>query len=477
MAKMIATFVTNTVKIGVFAIGLLCVGLVTSLPLIEFANRRLGEGRSMEAIPPMIGMGVLAAAPDAMIDATPQVEPVLPRSAAGTGSFRYAIGDRLKITFYEQLVGEADRSGRVRGQSLIERTELTSEYVVQLNGEVFLPIIGAVPVAQSTPAEAEAALVARARAATGERLKVSVVVTDREPVYVMGALARAGVYKYTPGMVVAQVVAMAGGDTSATDSTWQQFDMAREHERMRKAVERIKRSHAVINVLIAEQRNDRPQPSQRLTELAGTSASELVEVAQQARELERARLQLQVTSLDRLVAATRAELASSRSRLDQVASIVRERTRRRDDLAARFSQGVSTENLIVQARNELAEVQSSFHEVRSAVARTEIRILELERDRDQVVLTAQIDREQQLRTARQTVAEDEIMLSSIAPLLVRNGAVGLLGGSASQVSYKLVRRTDIGPVQLVAEALTPLEPGDVLQVVRSRQETAEAIAR
>src|SRR5262245_40889330 len=39
----------------------------------------------------------------------------------GNAGFRYAIGDRLKVTFYEQLVTEGDGPGRAKARSMLER--------------------------------------------------------------------------------------------------------------------------------------------------------------------------------------------------------------------------------------------------------------------------------------------------------------------------------------------------------------------
>jgi protein involved in polysaccharide export with SLBB domain len=476
MLRLIDKFVYGAPKSAAIALAFLSVGLVGSHPIAEAVDRRSIDDKSMDDSSPRLVTNIVEVMPDVQ-RLSIQEEPIEPRPPARPGDFRYAVGDRLKITFYEQVGGEIEQAGRRRAQSLIERAELTSEYVVQLSGDVFLPIVGAVSVARLTPMEAEAALIFKARAATGDRLKVSVVVTDREPIYVVGTSSRAGVYKYAPGMLVAQAVALAGGDSGTTDSVWQQFDMAREQERMHKSVERMKRNLAIFDVLMAERQNLKPQPSRRLIELAGESAAEYLDTAFQARELEQARSQLHFASLDKLLAATKADLASSRSRLEHVASVVRERAKRRDDLADRVSRGNSTENLIVQARNELVEIQSSFHEVRSAVARTEIRILELEREWNQAALATQIDREQQLRIARQVISDEEIMLSSIGPLPLKIGTTAATGKGKSEVTYSILRKSASGPVQLAADATSPLEPGDILQIAKKEQMLVTAAAR
>src|SRR4051794_8526740 len=61
-------------------------------------------------------------------------------SGASHDAPAYAIGDRLKISFFEAVGAPA---GGPTLRSLIERSELSGEYVVQADGTVFLPLVGA----------------------------------------------------------------------------------------------------------------------------------------------------------------------------------------------------------------------------------------------------------------------------------------------------------------------------------------------
>jgi exopolysaccharide production protein ExoF len=450
----------------------LSVGLVSSLTFIT-------ADRGREGGPDMLPRSAALAAiePTRPMEPDPKPAPVKRRSALadlpkGNGGLKLTIGDRLKVTFYEELAPEAETRSRSRGRSLVERTELSGEYVIQLGGEVFLPMVGQVEIAQRSPAEAEAMLVDRAANELGEQLKVSIVVAEREPVYVMGAQSRGGAFKYSPGMVVAQAVTLAGGDAPGSGESWQQIDLAREQERMSKSMERLKRHLALLSVLNAEIAGAQPAASERLLALAGEKASELVEREKEARELERARHELQLASNERLISAMRADLTAMRARLDQVSSIVRDRIRRRDEITGRVGRGITTENLMNQARNEVVEIQANWHELRSAISRGEIRVLELERDRDQSRIAGQIDVDQKLRAARQVVAEEEVVMATVGQLLLKlaPSATGAL--ASRETSYQLIRRTAAGPIQLAAEMLTPLEPGDVVQVVKRRVEAS-----
>ena len=62
-----------------------------------------------------------------------------------TGS-ELAVGDRLRIVFYSRLGGSAVADGTKAPNlsSLTERQDMAGEYVVQLDGTIFLPFLGKV---------------------------------------------------------------------------------------------------------------------------------------------------------------------------------------------------------------------------------------------------------------------------------------------------------------------------------------------
>jgi protein involved in polysaccharide export with SLBB domain len=429
------------------ASGLLCVGTV-------FGFEPGGSVRSTES-------SISAALSDRLEiqGATPQ-----PGPKDTDADLRYVIGDRLKIGIFEQL--EANRTGNGAGniRPLVERTELSGEYVVQLSGEVFLPIIGAIKVTHRTAGDAQKVLLESAKAAIGGNLIVSITVTEREPIYVVGT--HPGAYRYTPGMILAQALALAG-DHLATGDLWKQVDITREQERMRKSAERLKRQLALLDVLDAEQRNATPTTSHRLVELAGPNAADLVRAASEARALERERQRSQVIALDGLIRTARAEIEASRKRLDYLATIVMERKKHHDALVGRVGRGFSTENLLVMARNEVVEIESSWHELRATVMRSESRVLELERERDMTLLASRIDFEHQLRSARHAITDEEVLMSTLGKLLHNVGAeVSAASETPREPAYVIIRRGPRGPEEFAAGFLTRLDPGDVVRMVK-----------
>jgi protein involved in polysaccharide export with SLBB domain len=119
-----------------------------------------------------------------------------PASISGAGvATLLQSGDRIKITVYGE---EA----------------LTGEYDINPNGNVSMPLIGAIHAAGRTPSEFGRDVANRYR--RGGFLQdpnVTVAVTQFKPFYVLGEAAAPGEYPFRSGLNVHAAVAMAGGFT------------------------------------------------------------------------------------------------------------------------------------------------------------------------------------------------------------------------------------------------------------------------
>ncbi len=89
---------------------------------------------------------------------------------------------------------------------------LTGEFRVSDNGTLNLPLLGALPVAGRSPAEAGEMIAAEMRRQGLFRSpSVAVEVLAYRPVFVLGMVERGGQFPYQPGMTVLSAVALAGG--------------------------------------------------------------------------------------------------------------------------------------------------------------------------------------------------------------------------------------------------------------------------
>ncbi|MFN4281335.1 MAG: polysaccharide biosynthesis/export family protein [Alphaproteobacteria bacterium] len=108
-------------------------------------------------------------------------------------AYRIGAGDRIAVNVYgEQAV--------------------TGEYDVDDSGTVALPLAGRVSVKDMTAPQAEAAVADKLRTSL-ENPQVNVSVVEGRNIYILGEVAKPGVYPYRPGDTVLNAVALAGGYT------------------------------------------------------------------------------------------------------------------------------------------------------------------------------------------------------------------------------------------------------------------------
>ncbi|WP_147417688.1 polysaccharide biosynthesis/export family protein [Sphingomonas cavernae] len=121
-------------------------------------------------------------------------QPAPPAPAAAVPAYTLGAGEALKVTTF----GEPT---------------LTGDFTIDADGNLPLPLIGAIPAAGKTAQQLEAAI--QTRLADGFLLnpRVTVEVKSYKPVYVLGEVNKPGEYAYIPGMTALAAVAKAEGFT------------------------------------------------------------------------------------------------------------------------------------------------------------------------------------------------------------------------------------------------------------------------
>ncbi|MFN3351087.1 polysaccharide biosynthesis/export family protein [Pseudorhodoplanes sp.] len=391
----------------------------------------------------------------------------------------FAVGDRLKITMFESLRLESGRTNTL--STLIERPELSGDYVIQSDGRVFLPFIGDVDVAGRTQATLTRAVEASYSTLLGGPVRLTVRILEREPIYVTGPVPRPGVFKYTPGMTILHAIALAGGvDATATDQ-WSRFELSRERERILKSRERLLTLLAFRDVLAAERDATVPAPSQQLIELAGEpGASQLVIREEQLRAIELQKNANEAASIASIDEATRNELIALRDRTAQLEAHLKSKSDYVRTLSNMRTSGVVTEANFHLAQSELNNVRERWHEVRSTIAQLERRLLELHHQKIRNEFDERLKREQQIKTVHGLIIEEQITQATIGALSV--GPVDVSSPkdfAKTGPRYKVIRRTATGLEQLDSDRLSLSEalwPGDVLLVERDSARSAGAVA-
>ena len=162
-----------------------------------------------------IAAGVLAVSL-AACDTPPSLEAGSPAAArlAGFGerAIKLKAGDKLRITVY----GE---------------DKLSSDYEINANGMVSIPLAGTVPAAGQTADSLESLL--QKKLEKGGYLrdpKVSVEITNLRPFFVLGEVDKPGQYPYLSGLNVMSAIAVAGGNTFRASETRVMIQRAGEPE-------------------------------------------------------------------------------------------------------------------------------------------------------------------------------------------------------------------------------------------------------
>ncbi len=415
-----------------------------------------------EAVKPV----ALAPAVPGDLDTVPghALETVPPRAPA---ALHCVPGDRLKITFYERVGRpEEGRSEQVSSSELVERAELTGEYVVQLDGTVFLPLLGTVDLGGQALPEAQYTLGAAFKSATSRDAKVALSVAAREPVYVIGAVTSPGTYTFTEGMTVLHAIALSDGLEGKGAELSRSFEVIRERERLDKATDNLKRLLARRAVLRSERDANQPADTRGVEEIAGREgAAALMASVIGERQLLLASREAQRTALSGTIASAEKELQSLRSRMEHIGSSLKDRSERLDVLSSMQSKGSLSAFNVYQARSDMAYVEEREDEVRGLLAQTELKLSQAQQDKMKLDVEAQVELARDLRDVDQQIAQEEMTIAAARRLLAIAGEpVERKSLGDRNLSFEIVRRTAMGPKQIAADEMTVLEAGDLLKI-------------
>jgi polysaccharide export outer membrane protein len=126
-------------------------------------------------------------------------------AAPGTAAYqptvyRLAAGDQLSITVF--------------GEEALSR-----EYSVTPQGDLSFPLLGDIPVANTTVSELQDLLRGRLGEGYLNDPRITIEVLNYRPFYILGEVTNSGEYAFKDGLTVIQAVAQAGGFTYRADKS------------------------------------------------------------------------------------------------------------------------------------------------------------------------------------------------------------------------------------------------------------------
>lgn len=404
----------------------------------------------------------------------PQSPPTTANPGAPTtpSGQQFAVGDKIKLTFYEKLQdSEAEKWNR-GGSGFQQRPELSGDFTVQDDGTLSFPLLGTFQVQGQTPEVLQLMLASQFEKLTKRKGFAAVMGVERPPVYVLGPVKNPGAFKFAPGMTVFHAVALAGGFEKQGLEGWQQLEAVRESIKQRASYEAIAELLARKIVLIAERDHIDAKPSLQLVQMVGDVEARGLIATELARRqpIIEARRSASRTQAD-TVAQVRQEVDMMGDKMRPLDNLIRMRGDRVAAFNRLMAQGTLGRPQIMQAQSDLADAEMRKQDAVNQITVAKQRLGQLETEEQRTAAQIRGDLETAILGVEQQIAADtrESETSSGVLGALRVTPIAFGGGArvtsdGDQATYEIVRQTAQGPKTIAATGTTQLRPGDLVRI-------------
>lgn len=416
----------------------------------------------------------------------PSVVPAVPTSAERpktlsktpgmpTGAL-FGVGDRLKVAFYERVDVEEDKWGGASSalRGILQRPELSGEYIVQEDGTISVPLLGSIPVAKRSTQQVQADLVETFNQLLGREGLVNILPLERPPIYVLGPVKNPGSFKYAPGMTILHAIALAGGLDRAESQPWQKIEAVRETQKRSGAIDALLKLLARTAVLKAERDGTAPTIPRQLLELAGaTEAANLVnEQSERRKALATARKDRERANLRALEAAKQDVVAYGRMKsLDELVKLRQERV---NSMRTLVDRKVLSMTVMDQIQSELSDAEQRRQDALNQYANAKQRLASLESEVLRTRADLRNDLEIEIETTESQIAANLRELNASEGVLYMLPVTRVqFAKDANSATYQIVRQSAAGPVSIESVGMTLLQPGDLVNIIAGESEPRE----
>ena len=397
------------------------------------------------------------------------------RPNSSPSALRFTIGDRVKIGVYELIRIAGGGPGGLEGspRTFYQRQDIGGDYAVEQDGFVTLPLLGRLQAEGRSAAEVATDLKASFTTVFGREADVDVRIIDRPPVYVVGRVKNPGAYRYAPGMIVLQAIALAGGEDFGPDNLANAVEASREMERANVAalqfedlVTRRTRLQAerdgaltMASAFGASATSPPPSPRRAEPDRRGDSVATFITAESMILRTKEAKREEDENEIALRVSAAQNSVDALKQKLDQFdaeSALMKERLEGMEKLKDR---GLVTSNNVVVLRTEMADLDLRRQDSVLAIREARARALEVEQERRKLELNNAVDVAKEMEglnrdigIARETMASARALAAMLKPT----------GGRTT--TYQIVRQSTDGPNAIVAAETSLLTPGDVIKV-------------
>ncbi len=364
------------------------------------------------------------------------------------------------------VVGQGDKLAI----GVYRRPDLSGEFRIQPDGTLSLPFLGSVPAAGQTLEAVRLAIAQRLREdASLLETRVSVEMVEGRPIAVSGVVRRAGVYPFQFGITVSHAVAAAGGlRVSELEELSGHIEAGRLRERLRQSRDTFGAALIRQARLLAERQNadDFDAPEDIRPYLTQSRWDEVVDSERNLLKQRNDVVRSLTAALDNQIEAYKEEvvaLTGQSGAKQREAELLIQEARyieglQRQGLSARTTRTVELARLSVQIEGERLQIQSYL-----AKARQEI--LRAEHTRTAAINQRQVDITQGLREAHDLQQTLTVGIQETLTVLARlREALPDAGAPGGEPVYVIIRAQGAQAQRIPAHGLTPLRPGDLVEV-------------
>ncbi len=341
--------------------------------------------------------------------------------------------------------------------------ELSGEYRINEDGTISIPVLGRVPLGDSTASAFETLLAERFSKVAARDVYVSLEISMYRPVFVTGAVNTPGTPQWRPGLTVLQAVSLAGGTLNRRDDRNAQTSPALRIALLNDSYQRLIAAKARLQ---AEKANATAIAiPTTLTAAAGDEiAKGLIQAEQAYLDLRRSSINAVYSTLDAKQKAVQAEVDELDKETPTILARLAARKEYLDQLRDLVKRGASSIPRLTDQEDLVWAIETSLNEKRVAKSRALAIIAGLEIDR--VATKRQRDEsiDQDLQRVERELAQTQIELSSL--LALPAGAEPTQ--QPARFIYSIVRRGKDTSSRMDVREFDAVEPDDVLIVTDNR---------
>lgn len=401
--------------------------------------------------------------PAAIAQDTATAQPETPNQADST---TLVVGDRLRISVFERVEQDDDKwAARKRvgrpDQSFYPRQDLTGEFVVQPDGTLPVPLLGNVPAEGQTGAMVAEAIATAFQAMVARPARVTQALVERPAVSIVGPVRQPGMFKYTDGMSILHVLALAGG-LRRTDDNWTRVEYAKEQAKLPAAKERFQRLHIEAQLLRAER--DGLGDAESLQGLANFSPALIAEVGAGRRHIRQAYLERKA-ALEAGMEAAKEALVLSRERLEASDAAVEQREERVRALKLLADRNAIGRPVFLEASVQLSDARERKLAAAGLVTEAKLRVASAQIDQSRFDLETKMEidrllaqRLQESADAAAALNSSEAVVTLLAPEIEPDSA------ALASLDFEIVRRSGTYWRTISATTATIVKPGDLIRI-------------